>query len=166
LESKLEVFVDRHNMTAHSFYDQLLEAQTEDPMASQIIQYLLGATEYRRFVDLLIDRKLFHFGTGGPIGAAVGADGSVLEGKTTDGDGGENNSSSSGSNSSSSSSSTSSEGRVRNDERGNSGSSKTRDSDEEDRPTFGRKESEERMASSVGGKETDDTGQDSTSRKK
>jgi|TARA_B110000091_G_scaffold191263_1_gene214946 hypothetical protein len=165
LESKLEVFVDRHNMTAHSFYDQLLEAQTEDPMASQIIQYLLGATEYRRFVDLLIDRKLFHFGTGGPIGAAVGADGSVLEGKTTDGDGGENNSSS-GSNSSSSSSSTSSEGRVRNDERGNSGSSKTRDSDEEDRPTFGRKESEERMASSVGGKETDDTGQDSTSRKK
>jgi hypothetical protein len=153
-------------MTAHSFYDQLLEAQTEDPMASQIIQYLLGATEYRRFVDLLIDRKLFHFGTGGPIGAAVGADGSVLEGKTTDGDGGENNSSSSGSNSSSSSSSTSSEGRVRNDERGNSGSSKTRDSDEEDRPTFGRKESEERMASSVGGKETDDTGQDSTSRKK
>lgn len=51
-------------MTAHSFYAALNEAQTKDPMAATIIQYLLGATEYRRFVDLLIDRKLFHFGPG------------------------------------------------------------------------------------------------------
>ena len=56
-------------------------------MAAQIIQYLLGATEYRRFVDLLVDRKLFHFGMGGPLGEAVGANGSVVnsEGKTDDG---------------------------------------------------------------------------------
>ena len=64
LESKLSVFVDKHNMTAHSFYAALLEAQTQDKMAATIIQYLLGATEYRRFVDLLIDRKMFHFGPG------------------------------------------------------------------------------------------------------
>ena len=49
-------------------------------LLDRIIQYLLGATEYRRFVDLLIDRKMFHFGMGGPIGIAVGTDGSVVEG--------------------------------------------------------------------------------------
>ena len=51
-------------MTAHSFYAALQEAQTQDEMAATIIQYLLGATEYRRFVDLLIDRKLYHYGPG------------------------------------------------------------------------------------------------------
>ena len=134
LEGKLSIFVDKHNMTAHTFYDQLQEAQTTDPMASQIIQYLLGATEYRRFVDLLIDRKMFHFGMGGPIGAAVGADGSVVgatssnEGKQSGGSGGSGGG-----------------------ERGSSsGSSKSNSDGQDSDRSFSRKVSDEAMVTSSG----------------
>ena len=33
-----------------------------DPQAEQIIQYMLGATDYVRFVDLLCDRQAFYYG--------------------------------------------------------------------------------------------------------
>lgn len=142
LESKLTTFVEEHNLTAHTFYDQLQEAQTSDPMAAQIIQYLLGATEYRRFVDLLVDRKMFHYGMGGPIGAAVGADGSVVAASVSEGK-----------------SNSSSDDRVDNN---NGASSKTEVNNENENEdgsrSFGRKNSEETMAtsSSAGGKETED----------
>ena len=66
-------------MTAHSFYAALQDAQTQDEMAATIIQYLLGATEYRRFVDLLIDRKIFHFGPGSKYGLAAARNGGCIE---------------------------------------------------------------------------------------
>lgn len=69
LEDGLSIFVDKHDLTARSFYERLNEAQEEDDFARQIIQYLLGATEYRRFVDLLIDRRLFHYGPGSDEGS-------------------------------------------------------------------------------------------------
>jgi hypothetical protein len=149
LESKLEVFVEKHNLTAHTFYDQLLEAQTSDPMAKQIIQYLLGATEYRRFVDLLIDRKMFHFGMGGPIGIAVGTDGSIVEGI----DEGKTEGSSD---------------KVNGSEMTN-GSSKTGEEQEDidENPDFGRKVSSERLvSSSVGGKESTQDEQDAANSRK
>jgi hypothetical protein len=89
LESKLSVFVDKHKMTAHSFYAALLEAQTQDNMAASIIQYLLGATEYRRFVDLLIDRKMFHFGPGSAHALAAAGVGNSGSGNVGGGVGGE-----------------------------------------------------------------------------
>jgi hypothetical protein len=139
LETKLSIFVEKHNMTAHTFYDQLHEAQTSDPMAGQIIQYLLGATEYRRVVDLLIDRKMFHFGMGGPIGAAVGTDGSVRqatsEGKQSGGESGRDSSSKESSESDMSSSSQS----------------------------FGRKSSEDNMLADAGGKEFESVDEESSS---
>ena len=153
LESKLSIFVEKHDMTAHTFYDQLHEAQTSDPMAGQIIQYLLGATEYRRFVDLLIDRKMFHFGMGGPIGVAVGTDGSVVtasEGKQQSGGAGSDSSSS------------------RNGDRG--GSSKEASGGGEnvgetaEAQSFGRKSSDDNVLTE-GGKEADAT-ESSSARKK
>ena len=155
LESKLSIFVEKHDMTAHTFYDQLHEAQTSDPMAGQIIQYLLGATEYRRFVDLLIDRKMFHFGMGGPIGVAVGTDGSVVtasEGKQQSGGAGSDSSSSS----------------SRSGDRG--GSSKEASGGGEnvgetaEAQSFGRKSSDDNVLTE-GGKEADAT-ESSSARKK
>jgi len=62
LEGKLEIFVSEQELTAKSLYKKLEEAQEENELASTIVQYLLGATDYERFVDLLLDRQLYFYG--------------------------------------------------------------------------------------------------------
>lgn len=62
LESKLDVFVEEQGLTAKTLFKRLQAAQEENDMAAQIVQYLLGATDYERFVDLLLDRQLYFYG--------------------------------------------------------------------------------------------------------
>ena len=64
LEGKLEIFVSEQKLTAKTLFKKLEEAQAENEMASAIVQYLLGATDYERFVDLLLDRQLYFYGSG------------------------------------------------------------------------------------------------------
>lgn len=65
LESKLDIFVADQKLTAKTLYKKLQEAQTENGTAMAIVQYLLGATDYERFVDLLLDRQLYLYGPNG-----------------------------------------------------------------------------------------------------
>ena len=62
LESKLDVFVEQQGLNAKTLYKKLQSAQEENELAAQIVQYLLGATDYERFVDLLLDRQLYFYG--------------------------------------------------------------------------------------------------------
>jgi hypothetical protein len=62
LESKLDVFVEQQGLNAKTLFKKLQAAQEENEMAAQIVQYLLGATDYERFVDLLLDRQLYFYG--------------------------------------------------------------------------------------------------------
>ena len=62
LESKLDVFVEEQGLNAKTLYKKLQSAQEENELAAQIVQYLLGATDYERFVDLLLDRQMYFYG--------------------------------------------------------------------------------------------------------
>jgi hypothetical protein len=62
LESKLDVFVEEQGLNAKTLFKRLQAAQEENDLAAQIVQYLLGATDYERFVDLLLDRQLYFYG--------------------------------------------------------------------------------------------------------
>eukprot|EP00947_MAST-08B_sp_MAST-8B-sp1_P003727 g3727.t1 len=62
LESLLDGFIKDQGLTSRDFFSELKAAEQVDPQAEQIIQYMLGATDYVRFVDLLCDRQAFYFG--------------------------------------------------------------------------------------------------------
>merc|ERR1711991_890063 len=75
LDSKLDIFVAEQNLTAKTLYKKLQEAQMENETAMAIVQYLLGATDYERFVDFLLDRQLYLYG---PNGAGLEEDAQKL----------------------------------------------------------------------------------------
>ena len=71
VEKRLDTFCRSEGLDAYTFYAKLQDAQEENDIAKQIIQYLLGATEYRRFVDILCDRKLFYYGPGAHLSSGI-----------------------------------------------------------------------------------------------
>ena len=75
LEGRLVRFVKDEGLTNRQFFDELEKAESDDPEASQVIQYMLGATDYVRFVDLLCDRHAYYLG---PDAEGVLPEGSLI----------------------------------------------------------------------------------------